>query len=298
MPSRTFPSIAPVRPAPTILSLGLGAADPATSSDAHTGWIALRTPAGPAALAVAPRGNLFEATAWGPGSDAALELAPDLIGATDDPTGFDPPGRVGRWLRTHSHLRITRSRMITAAMLRAVVGQKVTGKEAKRSYHRLARSLGEPAPGPRPGLLLPPDPDLIATLSYEEFHTWGIERRRAETMIEVARRRRRLEEAGDMNLDDAYRRLTALRGVGEWTAALVGMQALGDADAVPVGDYNLPSAITWALAGERSGTDDRMLELLDEYRPHRSRVIKLVKAVAGKPPRRGPRAPLRSIERM
>ena len=52
--------------------------------------------------------------------------------------------------------------------------------------------------------------------------------------------------------------------------------ALGDADAVSVGDYHLPSLVSWALAGERRGTDERMLELLAPFAGHRGRVIRLL----------------------
>jgi 3-methyladenine DNA glycosylase/8-oxoguanine DNA glycosylase len=75
----------------------------------------------------------------------------------------------------------------------------------------------------------------------------------------------------------------------------VGLVALGDPDAVSVGDYHLPSQVAWALAGERSGTDDRMLELLEPYRGHRGRVLRLLAAGGVFPPRRGPRMPLRSF---
>ena len=92
-----------------------------------------------------------------------------------------------------------------------------------------------------------------------------------------------------MSLPDAYRRLQAFHGVGPWSAAEVALVALGDPDAVSVGDYNLPSMVTWALLGERRGTDERMLELLEPYRGHRARVLRLLGAAHGGPPRHGPR---------
>jgi 3-methyladenine DNA glycosylase/8-oxoguanine DNA glycosylase len=84
-------------------------------------------------------------------------------------------------------------------------------------------------------------------------------------------------------------------GIGPWTVAEVGRTALGDADAVSVGDYHLPHLVTWALSGERVGTDERMLELLEPYRGQRGRVQRLLEAGAPGPPRRGPRMPVRSI---
>ena len=58
------------------------------------------------------------------------------------------------------------------------------------------------------------------------------------------------------------------------------MVALGDADAVSVGDYHLPNQVAWALAGEARADDARMLELLEPYRGQRGRVIRLLLAGA------------------
>jgi 3-methyladenine DNA glycosylase/8-oxoguanine DNA glycosylase len=53
---------------------------------------------------------------------------------------------------------------------------------------------------------------------------------------------------------------------------------LGDPDAVPVGDLHLPHEVGWALAAEPGADDARMLELLEPYRGHRFRVLRLLLA--------------------
>jgi 3-methyladenine DNA glycosylase/8-oxoguanine DNA glycosylase len=73
------------------------------------------------------------------------------------------------------------------------------------------------------------------------------------------------------------------------------MVAFGDADAVSVGDYHLPNLVAYALAGEPRADDARMLELLEPYRGHRGRVIRLVMAGGRSPPRYGPRLALNPI---
>jgi 3-methyladenine DNA glycosylase/8-oxoguanine DNA glycosylase len=93
----------------------------------------------------------------------------------------------------------------------------------------------------------------------------------------------------------ARERLQAFPGVGPWTAAEVARIALGDADAVSVGDYHLPHLVGWALAGEARGTDERMLELLEPYRGQRGRVQLLLEASGLHAPRYGPRAEVGSI---
>lgn len=295
MPSRRLTAVAPTDPIRAVASLGIGPRDPSIAVD-DGAWIAIRTPEGPATLCFRGRDDAIEATAWGPGAEPALEIAPGLCGALDDPSGFHPDHPlIARLVREHPRTRITRSRQVVDSLVRAVLGQKVTGREAKTSYARMVRAAGETAPGPRTGLLMPPDPAWLAALDYADFHPWGLERRRAEAVLEVARRAKRLEETLDMPLDDAYRRITALHGVGPWSAAWVGLQAFGDPDAVLVGDYHLPNTVAWALAGEPRADDDRMLELLEPFRPHRARVVQLIKAAGIGAPKYGPRTPIREI---
>lgn len=139
-----------------------------------------------------------------------------------------------------------------------------------------------------------PAPEVLAGLPSWDYHTLGVERKRAETIKRVAERARKLETAATMSPSDAARLLTAFRGVGAWTAALVTDAVLGDADAVPVGDFHIPNMVTWALAGEPRGTDARMLELLEPFAGHRGRVIRLLKAGGYSAPKYGPRKAVRS----
>lgn len=66
-------------------------------------------------------------------------------------------------------------------------------------------------------------------------------------------------------------------------------RALGDLDAVSVGDFHLPNLVAFALAGEPRGTDARMLELLEPWRGQRARVIRLLELSGIRAPRYGPR---------
>lgn len=70
--------------------------------------------------------------------------------------------------------------------------------------------------------------------------------------------------------------------------------AWGDTDAVPVGDYHIPNTVAWALAGEDRGSDDRMLELLEPYRPERRRIVLAAKHAGVHAPRYGPKTAVRT----
>jgi 3-methyladenine DNA glycosylase/8-oxoguanine DNA glycosylase len=89
--------------------------------------------------------------------------------------------------------------------------------------------------------------------------------------------------------------LMRLPGIGPWSAAEVSAVAYGDRDVVSLGDYHLPHQVAWALAREPRGSEARMIELLEPYRGHRARVIRLLTLGGIQAPRFGPRMRLRRI---
>jgi 3-methyladenine DNA glycosylase/8-oxoguanine DNA glycosylase len=293
---RTVAPALPVDLRLTLFPLRRGRLDPSVRFEPTGVWRATRTPA-TTHIRVSAADATVTMRAWGPGADWALEAFPTLVGADDAEDGFDPgPGLVGELHRRLRGLRIGRSGAVIEALVPSILEQKVVGKEARRSYARLVRTLGEPAPGPAAtSLFVPPPPAVLAATPSWTFHRANVERKRADTIRRACGYAAHLEETVTMAPDDARRRLTALPGIGPWTAAEVAMVALGDADAVSVGDYHLPNQVAWALAGEPRGDDARMLELLAPWPGHRGRVLRLLGAGAGGAPRYGPRMPLRTI---
>jgi 3-methyladenine DNA glycosylase/8-oxoguanine DNA glycosylase len=191
---------------------------------------------------------------------------------------------------------LPRSGRVFQELVATVLQQKVTWQEAARSYLRVVRHFGEPAPGPMP-LLLPPDPDAVAATPYWMFHRHGVEQRRADTLRRAASVAARLEETVDLSSEEMSRRLCSVSGIGPWTVGELGRLAYGDPDAVSVGDYHLPHQVAYTLAGEQRADDARMLQLLEPFAGHRGRVIRLIVAAGIRPPRRGPHRPLRDFTR-
>jgi 3-methyladenine DNA glycosylase/8-oxoguanine DNA glycosylase len=272
---------------------GLG--DPAMRISGEHVIRATRTADGPATLEFRRLADRVEVEAWGPGADRAIAAAPAFIGIDDDRSGFAPSNRLLLDLdRRRPGLRIGRSGAVLEALVPAILEQKVTGTEARRAYRGIIARWGEPAPGSF-GLRLLPLPEVLAGLPYHAFHPLGVERRRADLVRAVAAHADRFEEIVTLSLPAAYSRLRAMPGIGPWTAAEVAFRALGDRDAVSVGDYHLPSLVAYALAGERTATDERMLELLEPFRGHRGRVIRLLEESGIRPEAHGPRMQPRSI---
>ncbi|HEX2039344.1 MAG TPA: hypothetical protein VHF47_06385 [Acidimicrobiales bacterium] len=290
MPTRLFRPRSPLNLRLTLAPLCRGRGDPTMRLAADGVWRASRTPDGPATLHLSLRDDVVHAEAWGPGAGWALETAPALVGEHDEPAGFEPRHpAVADAVHRFPGLRLCRSGRVVEVLVPTVLEQKVIGKQARRSYAALVRALGEPAPGPVP-LRLPPVPERVAGTPSWTFHRWGVERKRADTVRRACAVADRLEAAPD--------RLQRVPGIGPWTAAEVRRLALGDADAVSVGDYHLPNLVSWALAGEPRGDDARMLELLAPYAGHRGRVQRLLEAAGPHAPRYGPRLPLQHIARL
>ncbi|RIV35545.1 DNA-3-methyladenine glycosylase family protein [Micromonospora radicis] len=291
-PPPGFRLVASVRP------LTFSPYDPCARIVADALFWAARTPDGPATLALRPVGGELVAEGYGPGGGWLVERADAIAGLRDDLTGFATLAAtnpvVARLAAQHAGLRMPATGLVFNRVLRAVLEQKVTGKEAYRAYAATVRHFGAPAPGPV-RLLLPPEPAAIAAAPYWLFHPFGVEQRRAETLRRAAATADRLERCADST--EASRVLRAIPGVGRWTAAEVVRVAYGDPDAVSVGDFHVPNTVAWALAGEARADDARMLELLEPFRGHRGRVCRLLEAAGVQAPRFGPRAPIRSFAR-
>jgi 3-methyladenine DNA glycosylase/8-oxoguanine DNA glycosylase len=282
----------------TVGPLRRGPRDPTMLVDqAGAWWRATRTPQGPATARYSAEAGGIRVAAWGPGAGWCLEAAPELLGSRDSLDGFAPTGLVGELHRHFPGLRIPRSQAVFEALLPSILEQKVTGREAHDAFAAIVRAWGERAPGPAP-LRLQPSPDALAATPYWAFHPLGVERKRTSAIQLAASRARRVEETVAMPVPDAHRRLQALPGVGPWTSAEVAIVALGDADAVPVGDFHLPHLVSYALTGERRGTDERMLELLSPWPGHRGRVLRLLSRSGRYPDRRGPRMAVRAFTRI
>jgi hypothetical protein len=276
----------------SLVTLRHGPRDPSVRVRQDEVWRTTHTPHGPATVRYAQRSDSIAVTAWGPGADWCLETAPDVLGARDCLDGWEPHRHrlVADLDRRLVGLRLTATHRVLEAAVPTVLEQKVTSEEAHESWRKIVWRWGEAAPGPG-GLRLPPTAARLGAEPYYRFHAFGVESKRADIVRRLSSRAVRVEEAMTLGRP----RLEAFAGVGEWTSAKVAQVAWADSDAVAVGDYHLAPTVVYAFTGLHGGDDDAMLELLAPFAPHRGRAARLIKMGYGPPPRRAPRARLRSF---
>ncbi|WP_328188163.1 DNA-3-methyladenine glycosylase family protein [Marinobacter sp. OP 3.4] len=126
--------------------------------------------------------------------------------------------------------------------MRAVLGQQISVKAATTLFRRIVERFGESLETPFEGLdRLPPTAARIAGLTREDLLPCGLTRRRADTLLALAREVRdhslRLDTTADPQA--TRQQLLALPGIGPWTTEYIAMRALGDPDAFPRSDLGL-----------------------------------------------------------
>ncbi len=172
-------------------------------------------------------------------------------------------GALAPLVRAHPGLRVPGCVDGFELGVRAIVGQQVSVAAARTVLGRLAAEYGEPLPEPDGGLThrFPG----AAALAELDPGTLPFPLRRAEALQALAR----LVAAGELHLDagadagETRAALTAIPGVGPWTASYVAMRALGDPDAFLPGDVGVRHAL------EQLGADADH----ERWRPWRSYAV-------------------------
>ncbi len=197
---------------------------------------------------------------------------------------------VNRLHRSLPGLRLLRQPWLFDITCQCILQQRVTWEEALRSWRRMVQAQGTRVEG----ALAFPAVGQVARMNPRSLREYDIDLSRARALVSLAR-----AEISNPFLFEATpfpvlrKRLQAIPGIGPWTRELTLGAGAGDPDALPTGDLHLPHTVSWALAGEARGTDERMVELLEPYRGHRFRVIRLLRAAKLKAPKFAPKKPRR-----
>ena len=115
--------------------------------------------------------------------------------------------------------------------------------------------------------------DAVRRSTEKRLFSLGLSRAKAKTLRhlagEIQAERLDLESLRDVGADEAHRILTALPGIGPWTADVYLLFCLGHSDAWPAGDVALQTAVGRGLALESRPTTKEMITLAEPWRPLR-----------------------------
>lgn len=299
---RWHPGAAIALPA-TLGILLRGNGDPSFAAFTGNFWMAFNTPDGPASLRLQQHGTgadtAIDAQAWGPGSRHAIDSVPRLLGRDDDWSSFDAPEfqatlprMVAEARRRNPALRLPSTGRMVDALVPTILEQKVTTIEARRGYRYLMYRYGTPAPGPGgvlpDRLLVAPTPERWLSVPSWEWHKAGVGPQRSATVMRALRSASALERLALLPALEAGLKLQTIPGIGVWTAAEVVQRTHGCPDSIAVGDYHLASYVGYALTGRK--TDDAgMIRLLEPWRGHRQRIVRMIGLSGFRKPAFGPR---------
>ena len=150
------------------------------------------------------------------------------------------------------------------ALVRSIVGQQLSTKAAATIYGRLTELYGGRTPTPQE--LLDTDPEAIRAAGMSRAKTDYL-RSLAEHVLSGELELDRLNELVD---DEIVAELTAVKGLGVWTAHMFLIFHLQRPDVLPVGDLGVRSAIRTAYGLDELPAPAQMQELAEPWRPHRS----------------------------
>jgi DNA-3-methyladenine glycosylase II len=154
---------------------------------------------------------------------------------------------------------------VYGALLRAIVGQQLSVRAAQAIYGRLLERFG--GRPPTPAEVLADDPDDLRTAV-------GLSHAKVNYLRSLAEH----VESGELELgaltkmtdEEAIAALTAVKGIGTWSAHMFLMFTLGRPDILPVGDLGIRRAAQRAYGFDGLPTAPELEELGERWKPHRT----------------------------
>ena len=230
----------------------------------------------PAAVEFRRDGDALEVSACGSHAETLLEETAAGLSQDDLYASFATrDSGVWRLHRRLPGLRLLRVPWMYDMTCSAILQQRIRTVDAMRDWRRIAQRWGAMAPM---GLRAFPAAEMLARVPMFELESLGIDPRRARTLLRFAQESRFVPLKTDMSFAVLRGHLFGISGIGPWTTETVLGFGAGDADAAIPGDLHLPHLVCYALAGEPVGSDERMMELLEPFRGHRFRIIRLLYA--------------------
>jgi DNA-3-methyladenine glycosylase II len=150
-------------------------------------------------------------------------------------------------------------------LVRSIVGQQLSTRAAASIYGRLLERFGGRAPTPEE--VLADDPDALRTAAGLSHAKVRYLRSLAEHVLDGSLELDRLPELPD---DDVIAELTAVKGIGVWSAHMFLMFHLHRPDVLPVGDLGIRRAVKIHYGLSELPGPTQLTEIAEPWRPHRT----------------------------
>jgi DNA-3-methyladenine glycosylase II len=161
--------------------------------------------------------------------------------------------------------RTARSRDHYGALVRTIVGQQLSTRAARAIYERLtARYGGRP---PTPEELLADDPEELRTSAGLSHAKVRYLRSLAEHVLDGSLE---LGKLGRLSDEEVTARLTAISGIGPWSADIFLMFHLQRPDVLPVGDLGIRKAFQTVYGLPELPDAAEMQRIAEPWRPYRT----------------------------
>jgi DNA-3-methyladenine glycosylase II len=149
------------------------------------------------------------------------------------------------------------------ALARGIVGQQIAGRAAEAIFGRLEALIGDRDPA-----------EAIAAASDEDLRAVGLSGAKAASVRDLAARtldrRLQLDRIDELSDDEAQAQLTAVRGIGPWTAEIFLLAQLGRPDILPAGDLGVRHAVRDAYGLDHVPSEKEVRAIAEAWRPNRS----------------------------
>jgi DNA-3-methyladenine glycosylase II len=150
------------------------------------------------------------------------------------------------------------------ALLRAIVGQQLSTKAARTIYRRVCELFGG----------VTPSPEQLLAASEGDLRAAGLSGRKVEYIRDLATHvldgELELDRLGDLSDEEVVAEIVAVRGLGQWTAEMFLLFHLERPDVLSGGDLGIRKAIQNEYGLDAMPTPQRVLEIGEPWRPHRS----------------------------
>jgi 3-methyladenine DNA glycosylase/8-oxoguanine DNA glycosylase len=197
-------------------------------------------------------------------SATAAEKLRWMLALDDDHSEFlrrfasDP--LLGRATKHFRGLRPVRTATVAQSLLRAVCGQLIDTKTARRLERSVIRAASPPDAD---GLSDPPSTAALASSAPFELRRLGLHERRGAAVVRLCRALE-LERLHELSTPTVVRRIERERGLGPWSAGVVCLEGLGRFEHGLVGDLGLVKLVR-ALRGRHAVETWETAELLEPY---------------------------------